>query len=316
MGSRNYFISLLRDISLEESITIDLFSANWIVKLTRKKKSTFVYGYNFDLNSSASQQICSDKNATYHVLKSSGISCIPHELFMSPNEPLVSGYVPKTGSITPLLEYSRQFDYKVVIKPLKGTGGNSVLKVATPRDIESAVLEVWKRDYGVVVSPYVEIVDEIRVVVLLGKGHVVYSKRRQCVTGDGKRNMKDLLWGSMSKCSDPRPIAKRLAELSTKELSFVPSANSQIPIEWRHNLGLGAKAEKVVNPEAVEVALEAARAVNMKFCSVDIVELPDGTLSVLEINSGVMMDSFIASSDENRLTAKEIYRSAILESLR
>ena len=313
--ARNNFIALLRDIASEESLGIELFSANWIIKFTGKRRSTFVHGYNFDLNSSAAQQICSDKNATYHVLRSFGIACIPHELFMNPNEPLVSGYIPKGGSMIALLEYCRQFDYQVVVKPLKGTGGNSVFKATSPRDIECAIFEVWKKDYGAVVSPFLDIKDEIRVVVLLGKSHVIYKKKRQCVTGDGKRSLKDLLWGSMSKCSDPRPIAKFLSELSTKELMVIPAANAEIPIEWRHNLGLGAKAERVFNWEAVELALQAAKAVNRKFCSVDIVELPDGSLAVLEINSGVMMDSFIASSDENRLTAKEIYRLAILESL-
>jgi len=50
---------------------------------------------------------------------------------------------------------------------------------------------------------------------------------------------------------------------------------------------------------------------NIKFASIDIIRT-EGKYKILEVNSGVMMEYFAASSSENYETAKKIYREAIL----
>lgn len=85
--------------------------------------------------------------------------------------------------------------------------------------------------------------------------------------------------------------------------------------EWRHNLKHGAIPLLEDSPdttaELAEIALRAMRVIGGRFMSVDIIRTPHG-LSVLEINSGVMLDRFAARSQDYRAKAVEIYRDAIM----
>lgn len=64
--------------------------------------------------------------------------------------------------------------------------------------------------------------------------------------------------------------------------------------DWRHNLDAGAKPVLLEDGEAraacVKLAIDAARAVDIVFASIDMVRVA-GNWRVLEINSGVMMET-------------------------
>jgi hypothetical protein len=60
MSSRAAFIQLLEEIAEREELCISFAADKWVVKLqSLSGRSTFIYGYNFDINGSASQQVCS-----------------------------------------------------------------------------------------------------------------------------------------------------------------------------------------------------------------------------------------------------------------
>jgi hypothetical protein len=184
------------------------------------------------------------------------------------------------------------------------------------KDVEAAVLNAWSRDYGVAVCPYYKIEDEIRVVILTGSVRLSYRKKRLSLQGDGKRSVEELLREQISTNSrKSRSYAKALSSMTVEQLQSVPAIDEEFPVEWRHNLGLGACAEIVDSQEAAILGIRAAKALNMQFCSVDVAKLKDGTFAVLEVNSGVMMDSFICSSAVNRAIAKDIYTQVIKLSL-
>lgn len=242
--------------------------------------------------------------------------CIQHEAFLNPAEPLVCNYIPESGSICAILKYAQQFNFNVVVKPLKGTGGADVFHASCPREIESAVIQVWRKDYGVAIAPFVEIVNEIRVVVLRGKSKLMYRKQRRCITGDGINTVKQLIGSALGESSISKSsIINSFSAMSDERLSYIPSVSEELPIEWRHNLGLGAVAELCFDPKVQALAVSAAQILKLDFCSVDIVETIGGTHSVLEVNSGVMMDSFLGSSSDYRSIAKAIYEEAILYAL-
>jgi glutathione synthase/RimK-type ligase-like ATP-grasp enzyme len=64
--------------------------------------------------------------------------------------------------------------------------------------------------------------------------------------------------------------------------------------DWRHNLDLGARPVLLPSGDTrnacVALAIRAARAIGIRFASVDIVRVANGR-KVLEINSGVMMEA-------------------------
>ena len=59
-----------------------------------------------------------------------------------------------------------------------------------------------------------------------------------------------------------------------------------------------------------ELAISTAKALSIKFASVDMIETGDET-RVLEVNSGIMMEHFIQAATENYSIAKGIYKEAI-----
>lgn len=85
--------------------------------------------------------------------------------------------------------------------------------------------------------------------------------------------------------------------------------------DWRFNLHNGAKAEKVQDEALADklsvLASRAVRALNLRFCSVDLIKTTDGELLVMEVNSGVMTSGYIAQHPEDAQLVKNIYRDAL-----
>lgn len=88
--------------------------------------------------------------------------------------------------------------------------------------------------------------------------------------------------------------------------------------DWRFNLQNGARPRDVedlnLREHLVALAQAAVRALNLRFCSVDIVQLSQpatDSLLILEVNSGVMILNYLNFFPERRTLVKEIYRDAI-----
>jgi glutathione synthase/RimK-type ligase-like ATP-grasp enzyme len=105
-----------------------------------------------------------------------------------------------------------------------------------------------------------------------------------------------------------------------KDSFIIPDKGEEFFLEWKHNLSHGSKP-MILSKDSVsrmdeihDIAINAARAVGIKFCSVDIVQDCEEKFLVLEINSGIMMDTFITAGKEQREIAKSIYKDAIIGS--
>ena len=60
-------------------------------------------------------------------------------------------------------------------------------------------------------------------------------------------------------------------------------------------------------------ALQTADVLNLNFASVDIIKDKNDGYKILEINSGIMMETYSKLSEEHYNIAKHIYRSAICD---
>jgi glutathione synthase/RimK-type ligase-like ATP-grasp enzyme len=73
----------------------------------------------------------------------------------------------------------------------------------------------------------------------------------------------------------------------------LPSGRHQA-LTWRHNLDAGAEPvllqQGAVRERCVEIAIKAAKSIDMRFGSIDVVQV-DGSWRILEIDSGVMMEA-------------------------
>ncbi|MCC6155589.1 MAG: hypothetical protein IT367_17600 [Candidatus Hydrogenedentes bacterium] len=103
------------------------------------------------------------------------------------------------------------------------------------------------------------------------------------------------------------------------DLTRVPEPGEIVPVNWRHNLGQGAVPQVIDEsaPEYMEItslAIQAAASLGVALASVDIVATQDG-YKVLEMNSGIMMESLVRFLPDGEALAYRFYDAIIARAL-
>jgi len=275
--------------------------------------------YQFPVNDDVSGTLCEDKSALYEVLKGAGVPGVEHQLFPAPR---MCHYFRKNGVWQDIIEYAEKYEWNVVCKPNRGTGGNKVFRAKTNLELQVSVEKIWETERDVTLSPFVTIDYEYRAIYLFGNVELVYRKEQPSVTGDGKSTIRDLFLKQMSNL-DSKSMALFFNDLDTtlfsqENLDSVLEEGKRFPLKFKHNLGQGAgfkvlmeKDGDSVREAVVELATKACRAVGVNFCSVDIVhDALNDSLKVLEINRGVMFSRFV-DVKEHEGTVEKIYATMI-----
>lgn len=295
-------VKIVKEICKEENIVFHSYSGDYIMQLEANKKSMYIFGNKFPNNNAAAEQICNDKAALSEVLNFYRIPHVPHEYFDSPQ---LKEYCPSTGIWTRLQSLLQKHS-ALVCKVNRGTGGNGIYKVTNQRELEAAVIDIFKTSRSMSVSPYLDIKNEYRVVMVNNEMQYVFRKIRPYIIGDGISTVSQLV--------DRLPNKNKLAITIEIDENDIPKAGEKKELSWKHNLGKGAIPELVLDDCLIKqisnIAIRCASALQLGFVSIDIVESDHG-LSVLEINSGVMVESFSAFSDEYYKLSKDAIRKAI-----
>ena len=293
------FVSAVKRYCASHGIDVELKADGWLMVMTRGSQRRFAFGYDLGLNSAVAHRIANDKAATADVLKLCGIPCIPHTAFLSP---AMYRYIVPSGAWTAMLDLLKHNSQGLVVKPNEGTGGISVFKVRTEPELEVAAHEIFSSEKSLAISPYVEIEDEVRVILIDYRPIVVFSKNRLSVTGDGKRSVLELAIATIPPGKLSSVLSGLAGDVSKAALDEVLPEGRSHALNWRHNLGVGAEAVVLDPSEAraaacIELATAAARSIEMRFGSIDVVSV-NGAWKVLEINSGVMMETLNRSHPE------------------
>lgn len=280
-------------------IEVETLSGGWLIAMKRGSKRRFAFGYDLGLNSAVAHRIANDKGAAADVLSICGIPHVPHTAFLSPK---MYKYIAPSGAWTQMLDLLKQNPQGVVVKPNEGTGGIAVFRARSEPELEVAVNEIFSSEKSLAISPYLEIEDEIRVILIDYRPIVVFSKIRPSVVGDGERSVLELAIAAMPARQLSTILSGLAGETNKAALDEVPPAGQSRPLNWRHNLGTGAQAVvlELDDPRAtvcIETAIAAARSIELRFGSVDVVRV-DGSWKILEINSGVMMEALSRSHPE------------------
>jgi glutathione synthase/RimK-type ligase-like ATP-grasp enzyme len=238
--NQRIFVDAILRYCRARGIACEVRSQGWLMVMQRGERRRFALGYDIGLNSAIAHRLANDKSAAAEVLAFTGIPCVPHTLFLSPK---LGRHIPPNGSREAMLGLLRAHGEGLVAKPNEGTSGRFVFKVTDEAELDHAAREIFASHLGLAISPFVDIEEEVRVILLDGEPRVVYAKER---------------------------IA-----------------------DWRHNLDFGARpillAPGETRETCIAMATEAARAIGIRFASIDIVRAA-GRSMVLEINSGVMME--------------------------
>jgi len=291
LNSQRIFVDAVKRYCSDHGIAVDIRSQGWLIVMRREGKTRFTFGYDVGLNSAMAHRIANDKSATAEVLAMSGVACIPHALFLNPRLNL---HIPPQGSWEQMLGLLEQSAKGVVVKPNEGTSGRDVILATTRPALELAANRIFSSYPGLAVSPYVEIEDEIRVILIDDVAAVVYRKARPAVTGDGTHSLLELALAATPPERRSAVLPGLFADVDRAELDAVLPPGQQRVLNWRHNLDSGATPvvldEGDIRQACVQLAIRAARAIGIRFASVDVVRV-DGGWQVLEINSGVMMEA-------------------------
>jgi glutathione synthase/RimK-type ligase-like ATP-grasp enzyme len=291
LTNRRIFVDALRKYCAEREIAIDVKSEGWLIVMQRDDKRRCAFGYDIGLNSAVAHRIANDKAATAEVLETAGVACVPHTLFLSPE---MNEYIARPGSWEAMLRLLNAHPQGIVVKPNEGTTGESVFMVKTKAALELAVSRIFASHLSLAISPLVDIQDEVRVVLLDGDPIVVYGKNRPSIVGDGQRSLLELALAATSVAQRSTVLPGMIADLDKAELDFILPSGQRHVLNWRHNLDSGAQPtllnEGKVRDACVAIAIRAAKAIDIRFASIDVVEV-NGAWQVLEINSGVMMEA-------------------------
>jgi len=297
--------TLLKEIAKEHRWNIVGFSGDWIfrIEVNPEGEAAYVFGYDFPINNTCARQLAKDKAGTADILHYTGIPCVDHRLFLPPS---MNKYVSTSGSWKDMIAYAESHNWNMVIKPNIGTGGNRVERVRTPKELELFASDFFSSECALCLSPYENIIRECRVVMLDGKALLAYEKIRPSTVGDGISSVGELLLRS--------ELARVLSELPTgKDVTRIPEKNEIVYFNWRHNLGQGSRAKELEKEDAehwIVFSRKAMQALGLRFASVDSIETAEG-IKIMEINAGVMMETYARQSPEAREKAKMIYEKAL-----
>jgi glutathione synthase/RimK-type ligase-like ATP-grasp enzyme len=291
LNGRRIFVDAIKRYAARNGIAIEIKSDGWLIVMQRGNVRRCAFGYDIGLNSAVAHRIANDKAAAAEVLEMAGIACVPHTLFLSPE---MNEYVSTPGSWEAMLDLLKRHPQGLVVKPNEGTTGESVFMVKDRPSLELAVSRIFSSSLSLAISPRVDIEDEVRVVLLDGEALVVYGKNRPSITGDGKHSLLELALAATPVERRSTVLPGMIADLDKAELDSILPHGERRVLNWRHNLDSGAQPTLLSHGEVkdacTELAIRAAKAVDIRFASVDVVKA-DGGWRVLEINSGVMMEA-------------------------
>ena len=301
------FHVLMKEVCAEQGIKIDELSYGWILQLTKDNKVRHITGTRFDLNPEASGNIACDKYATFEVLNSLNIPVVEHMMIFNPV--CRSSYISNDGI---WLKVTSEFlkNGSLVVKPNHGCEGKGVYLCYTLKEVEIAIQRLFKTETSVSICPYYDIATEYRTFYLDGKVYLIYGKTKPFVIGDGKNSLIKLV--EELNLPDKKVVYDNLEQL---DMNYVPENGEKIDISWKHNLSGGAIPTVLKNGElysAIEkLAIQAGKAINMNFATIDIIETTSHDLYVLEINSGIGATIYTEKVDGAYDSMKEIFRIAL-----
>lgn len=251
------FVQAIRRYCAQHGITVDVRPGGWLIAMRRDERRHFAFGYDIGLNSAIAHRLANDKSATAEALEMAGVPCVPHRLFLNPR--LGRNVVGPTWREA-MLELLRDHPQGVVVKPNEGTSGRSVFKVSTEAELDHAVDDVFSMSAGLVISPYLAIEDEVRVVQLGDLPLVVYSKQRG---SDWRHNLDATAKPVLLEDGEVRTACVKLAVDAASAIGIVFASIDVVRVdgEWKVleiNSGVMMEALGKLHPELVQATYDAA----------------------------------------------------------
>jgi glutathione synthase/RimK-type ligase-like ATP-grasp enzyme len=256
-GGERIFVQAIRRYCAAHDIDIDVRSGGWLIAMRRGEMRRFAFGYDIGLNSAIAHRLANDKSATSEALPLQGVPCIPHHLFLNPK---LGRNVVGPHWRDAMLALLHAHPQGVVVKPNEGTSGRSVFKVTTEAELDRAARDVFAMSVGLVISPYVAIEEEVRVILLDDEPLIVYSKQRG---SDWRHNLDAGAKPVLLEDGDIRTACVKLAINAASAIGIRFASIDVVRVDgvWNVleiNSGVMMEALGKLHPELVQSAYDAA----------------------------------------------------------
>jgi glutathione synthase/RimK-type ligase-like ATP-grasp enzyme len=251
------FVQAIQRYCANHGIEVDVRSGGWLIAMRRNGTRRFAFGYDIGLNCAIAHRLANDKSATAEALALADVPCVPHHLFLNPK--LGRNVVGPTWRDA-MVELLHDHPQGLVVKPNEGTSGRSVLRVTTEAELDHAASEVFSMSTGLVISPYVAIEEEVRVVLLDDAPLVVYSKQRG---SDWRHNLDAGAKPVLMEDGEVRTACVKLAIDAASAIGITFSSIDVVRVDgaWRVleiNSGVMMEALAKLHPELVQTTYDAA----------------------------------------------------------
>lgn len=304
MDQTKPFFRIINELCEEMGIEISEYSFGLIKQLKKNGRIRNLVRYKLDLNSGTSCDIANDKYATYEILKSNNVPIIEHTMIFNPKT--------RKDYVTALdLQIAKalfnKYNRKMVIKANNSYQGKEVFLIKEEDMVEKTILDIFNRNNdSLSLCPFENLKNEYRVIVLDNECLFSYKKDKPIVIGDGNKSIADFLIDLKIEKPD-----------SNLDLDYIPKNGEEVELNWKFNLSGGAKpkeiTDKILKCEIEKIAILAAKAINIRFASIDIVENTNNELKVMEINATVCMNKFSENYENGYGISKELYRKALIK---
>ena len=256
-GGERIFVQAIRRYCAAHDIAVEIRSGGWLIAMHRGGERRFAFGYDIGLNSAIAHRLANDKSATAEALSLQGVPRIPHHLFLNPK---LGRNVVGAAWREAMLVLLHDHPQGVVVKPNEGTSGRSVFKVTTEAELDHAAAEVFSMSTGLVISPYVAIENEVRVVLLDEVPLVVYSKQRG---PDWRHNLDAGAKPVLMEDGEVRTACVRIAVDAARAIGITFASIDVVRVDgaWKTleiNSGVMMEALAKVFPELVQATYDAA----------------------------------------------------------
>jgi glutathione synthase/RimK-type ligase-like ATP-grasp enzyme len=256
-SSERIFVQAIRRYCAGHGIAVDIRAGGWLITMCRGEERRFAFGYDIGLNSAIAHRLANDKSATAEALALERVPCIPHHLFLNPK---LGAQIVGPGWHEAMLALLAQNPQGVVVKPNEGTSGRSVFRVTTEVELDHAFGEVFSMSAGLVISPYVAIEEEVRVVLLDDVPLVVYSKQRG---SDWRHNLDAGAQPVLMEDGEARTACAKLAVDAANAIGIAFASIDVVRVDgaWHVleiNSGVMMEALGKLHPELVQATYDAA----------------------------------------------------------
>ncbi|WP_369719703.1 RimK family alpha-L-glutamate ligase [Bradyrhizobium sp. LLZ17] len=256
-SNERIFVQAIRRYCADHGIAVDIRAGGWLIAMRRGEERRFAFGYDIGLNSAIAHRLANDKSATAEALSLECVPCVPHQLFLNPK---LGRKVVDDSWREAMLGLLHDNPQGVVVKPNEGTSGRSVFRVTSEAELDHAVGEVFSMSAGLVISPYVAIEDEVRVVLLDDVPLVVYSKQRGA---DWRHNLDAGAKPVLLQDGEVRAACVKIAVDAANAIGITFSSIDVVRVDgdWRVleiNSGVIMEALGKLYPELVQATYDAA----------------------------------------------------------